>query len=378
MKKQREQQRDTILQVLGELLRGRFTVTAVGSLGEETIVRIEPLQNPAEPLSVLDGAVLDAITVKLNSLDYECAWLERSDGTYLRVRTPDSKQIPWKNILIFALTVVTVFFFPQYSHYAVVTQLDFGQTPLGFIEWLTQPSAWLVGWGASFTFWLLGILLAHEFGHYFAGRHRNLRLTLPFFIPFPNFIGTMGAVIRFKSPIENRRDLIEVGAAGPIAGFVVAVVAIWVGLMNTDPTIPGTFSFDGESLLMTFMGKTILGESAFGHTLRLAPAAFAGWVGVLITALNMLPLSQLDGGHVTYGLFGKKQRPIALLAFAGLFWAGFQWPVWWVYGVLALVFKPFHFPTLDDDFPVPNSAKVIGWIALIIFALTLIINPLGL
>jgi Peptidase family M50 len=378
MRAHKRQQREAVLRQVEELLRGRFSVTAVGNLGEEVIVRLEPLLSPDTPLSKIDSAELSSITGKLGDLDYECSWLQRSGGTYLRVRLPSDTSFPWTNILFFALTVVTVFFFPQYSNYAIETLIDLKQQPLDFFDWLLSPSSWQVGWGVSFTFWLLGILLAHEFGHYFAGKRRNLRLTLPFFIPFPNFIGTMGAVIRFKSPIENRRDLIEVGAAGPIAGFVVAVIAIWVGLLNTDPTLEGTFSFESESLLMTFMGKMILGESAFGHTLRLAPAAFADWVGVLITALNMLPLSQLDGGHITYGLFGKRQRPIAILAFVGLFWAGFQWPVWWFYGLLALFFKPFHFPTLDDNFPVPTSAKIIGWIALVIFALTLIIKPFGM
>ncbi len=378
MKANKRQQREAILRQMEELLRGRFSVTAVGDLGEEVIVRIEPLLSPDEPLSAIASAELSSVTAELIKLNYEAAWLERAGGTYLRVRIPNSDRFPWTNILLFALTVVTVFFFPQYSNYVIETVIDLKQEPLGFVDWVFTPSAWQVGWGLSFTFWLLGILLAHEFGHYFAGKRRNLRLTLPFFIPFPNFIGTMGAVIRFKSPIENRRDLIEVGAAGPIAGFVVAVIAIWIGLINTDPTLEGTFSFESESLLMTFMGKMILGESAFGHTLRLAPAAFAGWVGVLITALNMLPLSQLDGGHVTYGLFGKNQRAIAVLAFGGLLWAGFQWPGWWLYGVMALIFKPFHFPTLNDNLPIPTSAKIIGWIALVIFALTLIIKPFGM
>ncbi len=376
--KSKKQQQDTILRLLDELLRGRFSVTAAGTMGEEIIVRIEPLLAPDAPLTALESVELEAVTRKLSALKYESTWLERSGGTYLRVRIPIVKKIPWTNIVLFSITVATVFFFPQYSNYAIETVIDLNQKPLGFFDWLMQPSAWQVGWGVSFTFWLLGILLAHEFGHYFAGKRRNLRLTLPFFIPMMNFIGTMGAVIRFKSPIENRRDLIEVGAAGPIAGFVVAVIAVWVGLLNTDPTVDGMFSFQGESLLMTFMGQTILGESAFGHTLRLAPAAFAGWVGFLVTALNMLPLSQLDGGHITYGLFGKRQRPIAILALGALFWAGFQWPGWWIYGMLALIFKPFHYPTLNDNLPVPTNAKIIGWLALVIFALTLTIRPFGM
>ncbi len=376
--KTKKQQQDKILRIVEELLRGRFSVTAAGTMGEEVMVRIEPLLSPESPLSPLESIELQTITHKLNILKYESTWLENQGGTYLRVRIPVVSKVPWTNIFLFLATIATVFFFPQYSNYAIETIIDLNQKPLGFLDWLMQPSAWQVGWGASFTFWLLGILLAHEFGHYFAGKRRNLRLTLPYFIPMMNFIGTMGAVIRFKSPIENRRDLIEVGAAGPIAGFVVAVIAIWVGLLNTDPTIDGMFSFEGESLLMTFMGQMILGESAFGHTLRLAPAAFAGWVGLLVTALNMLPLSQLDGGHITYGLFGKRQRPIALLALGGLFWAGFQWPGWWVYAVMAIIFKPFHFPTLDDKSPVPTSAKILGWIALVIFTLTFILNPFGI
>lgn len=357
------------MQTLSDTLGPGFPVTAVGDFGEEFLIRVEEPLKPAtdEDLRRL-GEILKSKQARLLSVD-------RREALYLRIATTEEKKFPWTNLLMFAITVVTVFFFPQYFHYIEVMIVDNDQMPLGFIDWLGNSSAWEIGWGASFTFWLLAILLAHEFGHYFAGKRRKLRLTLPFFIPFPNFIGTMGAVIRFRSPIENRRDLIEVGAAGPLAGFVVAVAAIWVGLLATDPQIPGSFSFTGESILMTLMGHLVLGEAAFAGPLRLDPAAFAGWVGLLITALNLLPLSQLDGGHITYGLFGRRQRVIAIVALGALALAGFSWPVWWVYGGLALAFGIFHGPTIDDTVPLSKTARRLGWMALIVFFLSVSVRP---
>ncbi|HSH00028.1 MAG TPA: site-2 protease family protein [candidate division Zixibacteria bacterium] len=364
--------RESALGRLRELLNNEYVFTAIGDYGNELVVRVEPR------VPILTPPPNTAhISAELDRAGFPLRWEETTGGYYARIRFPEARVIPWKNIIMFALTLVTVFFVPQYSHYVEVTVLDLAQEPVDLLPWLGSPELWKVGWGASFTFWLLGILLAHEFGHYFAGRRRGLTLTLPFFIPAPWFIGTMGAVIRFKSPIENRRDLIEVGAAGPIAGFIVALAAVVVGMLRSDPAVEGLFSMQGGSLLMTALGKVFLTEEAFNSTFRLAPAAFAGWVGFLVTALNMLPLSQLDGGHITYGLFGKRQRSVAIAALAALVVAGFSWPAWWLYAGLTFAFGPFHPPTLHDEIPISRTARVMGWVSLVIFVLTVNLAPFG-
>ena len=364
----RKRQQEILDLVSGGLPEGA-EVTALGDFGEEILLHIGSAELP----DLNEARVSEA----LEQSGYNAVWVKKQDATLLRVRTPPNKSIPWKNIIMFALTCISVFFVPQCTQYQMQAVLANNQNMLGPFEWLMTPSAWLVEWGASFTFWLLFILLAHEFGHYFAGRRRQLRLSLPYFIPFPSIIGTMGAVIRFRSAIENRRDLIEIGAAGPIAGFVVAVIAIAIGLSQTDVTAPGVFSMERESILMTLMGKVFLPGGITNGAFDLHPAAFAGWVGLLVTALNLLPLGQLDGGHIVYGLFGKKQRVVALGAMAGLFVAGFYWPVWWFYGLLALMFGPLHGQTLHDEAPLSAGARAMGYISMVIFVLSVSLAPFG-
>ncbi|MCH9032450.1 MAG: site-2 protease family protein [candidate division Zixibacteria bacterium] len=360
-----------IARVVAEKLPPGFSVTAVGQIRRVTVIRIE---------GVDIGAQLD-IRSLLSALEEEsldASWNRDSTGaTLLRIKRGSKSKIPWKHLILFLVTVLTVLIFPSYYRYLFLVSTESTiAAPVGLLDWISRSELWDIGWGLNFAGWLMGILLAHEFGHYFAGVRRKIKVTLPFFIPAPTQLGTFGAVIRFKSPIENRRDLIEVGAAGPIAGFIVAVIAVWIGLLQTDPTSRGLFSFEYESILMSFLGDMMFGDS-LGPSVDLAPAAFAGWVGLLVTALNLLPISQLDGGHIVYGMFGKKQRLVAYFTMAGLFLAGFYWPGWWFYGFLAVFFGPFHGPTLDDQIPVSSNAKVMGWISIIIFALTLNLRPFG-
>ncbi|MFQ5608191.1 MAG: site-2 protease family protein [Candidatus Zixiibacteriota bacterium] len=370
-REERRAREEEVLQLFTGLLPAGCAVSALGDFGEELLLRIETDRGN------VPEAVEADISERLTQAGMSVSWLRKSASTYARIRTPRSGRTPWVNIVMFSLTCLSVFFVPQYSQYAMQVALAQNAIPLGPIDWLLTPSAWLIEWGASFTFWLLFILLAHEFGHYIAGRRRKLRLSLPFFIPFPSLIGTMGAVILFRSAIENRRDLIEIGAAGPIAGFLVALVAIAVGLSQTDTLAPGTFAMRGESLMMTIMANVFLGDLPSNHFFDLHPAAFAGWVGLLITALNLLPLGQLDGGHIVFGLFGKRQHLVSKFALAALVVAGYFWPAWWLYGALALVFGPFHGPTLDDAAPLTRTARAMGYTSLVIFILSVTLAPLG-
>jgi len=271
-------------------------------------------------------------------------------------------KIPWTNIILFALTVITTLVAG-----ALMEQINPLSHPL------------LIYKGAPFAIPLLLILLFHEFGHYVESRKSGIKVSLPYFIPGPPLLGTFGAVIRSKSPFKNRRDLVDVGAAGPIAGFVVAVIAVVVGLSHSQvvPEIPGEGFTLGESLIFKLLSWMVLKNTPQGHTLVLSPIAFAGWAGILVTMLNLLPIGQLDGGHIVYALLGKAQRKIALLATLALIPLGyFLWFGWYVWLVLVLLIKISHPPTLNDELPLDPKRKVIGWLAMVIFVLSFTPVPL--
>jgi membrane-associated protease RseP (regulator of RpoE activity) len=246
----------------------------------------------------------------------------------------------------------------------------------------------LAGW--AFAVPLLGILLIHELGHYFAARRYAIDTSPPFFLPIPptvSPIGSLGAFIRLRSPVLDRRQLLDVGAAGPLAGFVIALgVMIWGYL--TSEQVP--FGLDTSATYVLYAGQTIaLGDSLLTQAFRdfffpnaesvhLSLPAFAGWVGMFITGLNLLPLSQLDGGHVLYGLLGRKQAFMGLLTVAGLLvLAQYHW-TWYVWVALALLLgggRVSHPSVMAPTRPVPRSRHVIAWICIVIFVLTFVPVP---
>ncbi|MGB8656784.1 MAG: site-2 protease family protein [Candidatus Zixiibacteriota bacterium] len=265
-------------------------------------------------------------------------------------------QIPWTNIVLFALTVITTL-----SAGAIMNQVDPIAHPL------------LIFKGASFALPLLLILSVHEFGHYVESRRNGIKVSLPYFIPGPTLFGTFGAVIRSKSPFRNRRDLLDVGAAGPIAGFVVSIAAVVIGLYHSRiiPEVSGEGLLLGDSLIFKALSYLVLKEVPSGHTVLLSPTAFAGWAGILVTMLNLLPIGQLDGGHIMYALLGKVQRRVATVATVALIPLGvFLWQGWFVWIVLVLLIKIAHPPTLDDQIPLDTKRKVVGWLAMLIFVLS--------
>jgi membrane-associated protease RseP (regulator of RpoE activity) len=164
--------------------------------------------------------------------------------------------------------------------------------------------------GLAFAASLLAILLTHEFAHFVFARHHRVNASLPFFIPLPLLtpFGTMGAVILMRDRVRSKNALLDIGASGPLAGMVVAVPVILYGLAHSavKPLGP-TGTLEGQSLLYLFLKRVILGPIPEGFDVELGPVAFAGWVGLFITMLNLLPVGQLDGGHVAYALFGKRQ-----------------------------------------------------------------------
>ena len=248
---------------------------------------------------------------------------------------------------------------------------------------LTLYTTYLAG-GKLYALSLFLILGAHEFGHYFAGVKNGVKTTLPLFIPAPPglfLFGTFGAMIAIKDPIPNRRVLMEIGAAGPVAGFIVAVPTLVIGLFLSDIVEPigeGGFSF-GSSVIMILLSKLILGVTPLSadFNIQLHPVAFAGWVGLFVTAINLFPIGQLDGGHIIYSLFGKKSKNWAKYFFIFLLSLIYFWPSWGIWAVLLIVITRFKSaPLLDDDVLPLKKHKIIGYLAIVIFILTFVPVPI--
>jgi membrane-associated protease RseP (regulator of RpoE activity) len=231
---------------------------------------------------------------------------------------------------------------------------------------------YLIYTGIPFTVTLMIILLLHEMGHFWAGYKRGIVMSYPFFIPAPTILGTFGAVIRSRSPISNRNDLILVGAAGPLSGVVPALIALIIGYAGSDlvaRTSPPLFTI-GNSLITLAAQKIFFGDFPSSMIIHFSPIALAGKVGLLVTMLNLLPLGQLDGGHIVYGLIQKGQHRLAIIFMVVLAGLGFLWAGWWVWLVLAAIMRPFHPAVIDKTTAVDFRHRMIGWIAVLLFIVT--------
>ncbi|HXE75528.1 MAG TPA: site-2 protease family protein [Candidatus Xenobia bacterium] len=235
----------------------------------------------------------------------------------------------------------------------------------------------LDGWPFALT--LLGILLAHELGHFFAARHYGIVASYPYFIPAPTLIGTMGAFIRIQSPIWNRRALFDVGISGPLVGFVLAVPALAYGLMQSR-VVSGTLG-EGHILLgdppLVWLMTRLLWPDVASDNLLLHPIAFAAWVGLFATALNLLPVGQLDGGHIVYALSAEKHRRLSraftlLLLLGGLvgwYQPNLMWPGWLLWGMLLMLLGVRHPPLVHPYEPLDPRRRVVALIGLVVFLL---------
>ena len=293
------------------------------------------------------------------------------------------------NFLLFALTIFTTM---------MAGALLSGVDPLrtAFIHlygiWIPVPST--IDWGAMangapFAFALLSILLMHEMGHYVAARWHRVRVTLPFFIPVPPYfsiIGTFGAFIRLKSPIFRRSVLFDIGAAGPLASFLVSIPFIVIGLGLSTPVAgevdglaPFVIHFAGQTVQigdgLLFRGVALLffPEDVGLRPILLHPLAFAGWLGLFVTALNLLPFGQLDGGHILFALAGRGQRHVGHVFLVALVPLGFLWWGWWFWGGIALVLtrgRIEHPPVFDSGHPLDGRRRALAWLTIVIFAVT--------
>lgn len=322
---------------------------------------------------------------------------------------------PWLNIVLLVATVLSVLFVGlQGELYVPVFQAIAaritGSAPPGVDPSLLPTDSEFraaMGTGLLYAASLLGILGAHEMGHYLMARRHDVHTTLPFFIPLPfNILGTLGAVIAMREPAPNRRVQFDIGIAGPLAGLIVAVPVMLVGLSLSEVGPAQTFVEqmpeavqddivifqEGQSL--AYMGLKYL---VFGEVLPdgvrdvwIHPMAFAAWAGFLVTMLNLLPIGQLDGGHVMYGLFGDRARwarwPIVgalvimaaagTLAEAGIVDLGFGWSGWWLWALMILFLFRQHAPVLNEITELDPARKALGVAMLVIFVLLFTPRPI--
>ncbi len=340
-----------------------------GSLGDREIVEgiVAPEHAaPSEPLA----RALAAWDASVGSTHY---WDAHQGARWLvlvRERVPP-RDAWWRHALLFALTLVTT---------TIAGALIAGQ-PLAW-EHLSGAA---VRAGLAFSLPLAAIMLAHESGHYVAARRLRVDASPPFFIPFPanwNLIGTMGAFIRIRSPIFDRRTLFDIGVAGPLAGMVVALPVLVVGLAlsHVAPLAPmplahqfifvdGTPFYLGDSLLL------LAARAALGLTgvVQLHPLAMAGWVGVLVAALNLLPLAQFDGGHITYAMSSRGQRVGSVYVWLALLGLGALWFGWWLWAALALAVgrgRLAHPAVMSPERQLDPRRMLIGWFTIALFVIT--------
>jgi Zn-dependent protease len=269
--------------------------------------------------------------------------------------------------VLFALTVLSMLFASAAAHAP-----DWG--------WIVRnPLA-----GLPFAVALLGILVAHELGHYFMARRVGVSASLPYFIPMPlSLFGTMGAIIRTRSPMRDRRQLLAIGAAGPLAGLIVAVPTLIFGLLRSQvqpiPLQEGVL-VEGNSLLYLALKYVVFGRilPRNGYDVFLDPVAFAAWAGLLLTSVNLIPAGQLDGGHIAYALLGKQARWLNRLAIIVTAALGLVWSGWLLWTVLLVLFGQHNAEPLDDVTPLTAVQKAFAICMLVLFVLLFTPLPMTL
>jgi len=328
-----------------------------------------------------------SVAPRFKALGYQ-AVLRREGGWDLVIAHPAQaagrRSSPWLHLLLFGLTVLSTGLagtMMWLGENAAALDLD-PAAPADMVQLLRLC---LAHWphGLPFTLALLGILGVHEFGHYFMARRYRLDVSLPYFIPFPlnTFTGTLGAVIKIQSPFESRRALFDVGIAGPLAGLAVAVPVVLLGLSRVElgALVTGLTSRDlGEPLLFKVLTYGIVGARPAGQGIPMNPTLMAGWWGFFITALNLLPLSQLDGGHIAYGLLGRGHRVLARVFFlAAAVLVLVYSPGYLVMLLLVLLMGLDHPPAMDDLTPIGTGRQILGWLTLLLFFLLFTPVPLS-
>jgi hypothetical protein len=387
---------DTLTSIVSRVMRIEDITT--GAAGQDFLVRYRG-DLLGDPTSAYDRLAANLRQLNLTPLFRE----EASTHIILLVQgtIKPRPSNPMINLVLFILTLLSmVFAGAMYSYNGPVPD-DVGDLMLAIMHSL--PS------GIPFALSLLSILLAHEFGHYIAGRIHNTHVTLPYFIPFPiSPFGTMGAFIQLKEPPKNKRILLDIGIAGPLAGLFVAIPVLLYGLSISYLDIlelsPGQgLQLEGNSILYLLAKFVIFGQLLpapadyggilpFFYWIRyfftsqpfplggidvlISPIAWAGWAGLLVTALNLIPAGQLDGGHVIYSLIGKKAKYMQPIVLVILILLGFAWSGWWIWAILILLLGRVYAEPLDQITTINTGRKIVAILGIIIFLLVFTPVPL--
>ncbi|MGD8967860.1 MAG: site-2 protease family protein [Anaerolineae bacterium] len=295
---------------------------------------------------------------------------------------------PWLNLVLFLGTVLTVLYIG-----AQKALLDADMT----IDLMSPQALWMplryLHLGIPFAATLMSILVAHELSHYFVARRYGSPVSLPYFIPMPNLLGTMGAVITQKAPMRDRKALFDIGIAGPLGGLILTIPLLVLGLALSNVQPPPTdlppgvgILQEGNSLLYAGLKYLVFGEwlPSNGRDVWLHPVAFAAWAGLLVTMINLIPVGQLDGGHVTYALLGRRAWTLGYGLIVAMFgWGGWlllngnqAGSFWLMWGFLNMLLNRKHPPPLNDVTELDGRRVAIGVLMLVIFILTFMPSPL--
>lgn len=336
---------------------------------------------PLRDREVVDGLVDPAHAGPPGSAELDAA-LQSWAGTYYWSDEPDGRHViltrpmlprPRERWVLHAVLFLATLFT------ATLAGAMMSGPVAGWSEWGV---AFLRDWsrGLTFSLPLLAILMCHELGHYLTARRYQLDVSPPYFLPAPPvvvWIGTLGAFIRLRTILSDRRQLIDVGAAGPFAGIVVAIPVFWAGLTLSQPIAEGA-AIDGwalgDSLLTLAMQRLAFGDA----DVVLHPTAFAGWFGLLVTAINLLPMAQLDGGHILYAALPAWHERIARGFWIAVLALGWWYPGWLVFALLVLVLSRGqlgHPPVLDAYRPLPPARRWLAWASLLLFLVTFTPTP---
>lgn len=305
-----------------------------------------------------------------------------------RHRPPDAPRQRWGlAAALFALSLFTTTTLG--AVWLLWTRTDAVTNALPLLTPSTIAAVWsdprLVSLGLSFSLPTLIILLCHELGHFLACQRYRLPATPPFFLPAPFGVGTAGAFIRIRAPIRSKRELFDVGVWGPLAGFAALLPFLFYGIAHSRPALPeaaalggagGWLLVPGDCLAVRWTARFFHGPLPDGAVLDLHPFALAAWFGLLATAINLLPLGQLDGGHVLYAVTGRLQRRLALPLWIGLGFAGMVWTGWLLWCVIVLFMGLFHPPVRDETTPLDPGRRLLAWVALAIFVVSFMPVPL--
>jgi membrane-associated protease RseP (regulator of RpoE activity) len=365
----RFQQQMDLVSRLRQQVEGLFSITDVRTTDQgDGVIFMGQLLHDAE-------SVYSALRDRFSSLGYTPVLRREGNTDIVVAHRGVFAAVRFNPLINVVLLVATLF-----------TTLLAGAGFAGVNAYSILLSAWTSGqWaavipalyaGLPFAGTLLFILGVHEMGHYVAARLHGVQVTLPYFIPVPFLgLGTFGAFIQMKSPVENRKALFDVGVAGPLAGFVVALPLMIIGLLQSQIVLRSRFAMFGSSLLLRALAAVFVPHAA-NQAIALSPMAIAAWFGLLVTAINLLPMGQLDGGHVTYAALGRLAQPVAMVTFAALVVLGLTvWNGWLIWALFALITGLQHPQPLNDITPLDWGRRLVGLFTLGLFILLITPRP---